>query len=373
VRGRQDGCDARAADASGDAVAAIATVAAAAAPSDATVQNRPMRILSPAFVAPATPTAATPPPLQHRTSDQLREGMVVQVKGAGSDDFAVARLIQDGAQFMARIAGTTMGLANVDINYKRADDQGALGLATFQGTKGWFALSIRSTQGLMQGIERLRTTPWSEWSEQQRQAFVQANETVLHEAAHVTLNGYSQADVNAWHRADRSFEEGLSEVATMTHIGDFMREEFGVDIGDLTNRISQSTSAYTRFSERIQRMLGMGTDGSREALKAAAAFVSDGIRADQRIPEIARRIGLQLGGPDAPQAIVDEIARTLPGFVAEQNGTRTKLMELQAKLVDHRAGRPLGDVDAFLEQLRVEFDHGRPALTPWLNGHDPID
>lgn len=323
------------------------------------------------FVSSA-PTAAAPP-LQDRTPDQLRDGMVVTVKGAGSSDVAVARLIQDGAQYMARVADTTMGLATVEINYKRADDQKALGLATFQGTKGWFALSIRSTQGLLQGIERLRTTPWAGWSEKERQAFVQANETILHEAAHVTLNGYTRDDVNAWHSANRGFEEGLSEVATMTHIRDFMREEFGVDIGDQTNRISQSTSAYTRYSERIQRMLGMGTDGAADALAAAASFVSDKVRADQRIPEMARRIGLQLGGPDAPVEIVAEIARTLPGFVAEQNGTRTKLMELQAALVDHKAGKPIADVDAFIAQLRIEHDRNIPAFRPRTNGFEPIE
>ena len=329
---------------------------------------------SPAALSASTVAAAgTLPPLQQRTPEQLREGMVVAVKGAGSTDLAVARLIQDGAQYMARVADTTMGLATVEINYALADKQGALGLATFQGTKGWFALSQRSTVGLLQGIERLRSTPWAQWTEGQRQGFVQANEVILHEAAHVTLNGYSNADVNAWHEADRNFEEGLSEVATMTHIGEFMRDEYGVDIGDTTNRISQSTSAYTRFTERIQRMLGMGTDGTRDALAAAAAYVSDNVRADQRIPEMARRIGQQLGGVDAPVALVDEIARTLPGFVAEQNGTRTKLMELQAALVDHRAGRPIADVDAFIARLRAEHDAGATTFAPPVNGYEPID
>ena len=299
--------------------------------------------------------------------------MFVTVRGAGSADLAVARLIQDGASYMARVADTTVGLATVEINYAQADKQGALGLATFQGTKGWFALSTRSTKGLLEGIDRLRSTPWEGWTESQRQAFVQANETILHEAAHVTLNGYTSADVRAWQDASRDFEEGLSEVATMTHIRDFMRDEFGVDIGDRTDRISQSTSAYTRYSERIERMLGMGTDGSREAIAAAASFVSDKVRADQRIPEIARRIGVQLGGADAPPAIVAEIAKTLPGFVAEQNGTRTKLMELQAALVDHEAGRPLPDVEAFLAQLRAEFDGASGAYVPRVNGTDPLD
>ncbi len=122
-------------------------------------------------------------PLQDRTADQLKDGMFVTVRGAGSADLAVARLIQDGAAYMALVADTTVGLATVEINYASADKQGALGLATFQGTKGWFALSQRSTKGLLEGIERLRATPWTGWSESQRQAFVQANETILHEAA----------------------------------------------------------------------------------------------------------------------------------------------------------------------------------------------
>ena len=327
---------------------------------------------TPAPIAPSpSRAAAVAPPLQDRTSDQLKEGMVVAVKGAGSADLAVARLIQDGAQYMARVADTTMGLATVQINYAEADRQGALGLATFQGNKGWFALSQRSTKGLLEGIERLRATPWASWTEAQRQAFVQANETILHEAAHVTLNGYTDADVNAWHRANRDFEEGLSEVATMTHIRDFMQDEFGVDIGDQTNRISQSTSAYTRFSERIERMLGMGTDGSAAAVAAAASLVSDTVRADQRLPEIARLIGVQLGGPDAPQAIIDEIAATLPGFVSERNGTRTKLMELQAALVDHHAGVEI-DVAELIARVRAE-DAPNPTLLPApVNGYEPI-
>lgn len=318
-------------------------------------------------------TVATTPYLQDRTPDQLREGMVVAVKGAGASDLAVARLIQDGAQYMARVANTTMGLADVDINYKPADDQKALGLATFQGLKGWFALSMRSTKGIMEGIERLRTTGWSDWTEAQRQAFVQSNETILHESAHVTLNGYTRDDVNAWRDADRSIEEGITEVATMTHIGDFMRDEFGIDIGDLTDRISQSTSAYTRYSERLQRLVGMGTDGSRPAIAAAASAVSDTVRADQRTSEIARRIAQNLGGADAPQPIVDEIRRTIPGFIAEQNGTRTKLMELQAALVDHRAGKPLADVEGFIQDLRARHDAGVPALARRTNGFQPIE
>jgi hypothetical protein len=329
-----------------------------------------MRISVGSPVAPFLHAAA--PFLQDRTPDQLKEGMVVNVKGAGSSDLAVARLIQDGSQYMARVAGTTMGLADVDINYKPADDQKALGLATFRGTKGWFALSMKSTKGLIEGIERLRSTEWSKWTEAQRQAFVQANETILHEAAHVTLNGYTREDVSAWHNADRSIEEGISEVATMTHIGDFMREEFGVEIGDLTDRISQSTSAYTRYSERLQRLVGMGTDGSRAQVAAGASMVGDGVRADQRTAELARRIGLNLGGETAPQAIVDEIRKTIPGFVAEQNGTRTKLMELQAALVDHRNGQPLQDVAGFIRDLRERYDKGLPALSPRKNGHEPI-
>lgn len=321
----------------------------------------------------SAPQGATLPPLQDRTPDQLKDGMLVTVRGAGSEDLAVARLIQDGAQYMARRAGTTMGLATVELNYRRADEQGALGLATFQGTKGWFALSTRSTTGLLEGIDRLRTTEWEDWTEAQRQAFVQANETILHEAAHVTLNGYTQNDVRAWHRASRDIEEGLSEVATMTQIRDFMREEFGVDPGDLTDRISQSTSAYTRYSERLERMLGMGTDGSSAAIAAAAARVSDGVRADERVAELAQRIGTELGGPSAPSQIVAEIAKTIPGFVAEKNGTRTKLMELQAALVDHRAGRPLDDVAGFIEDLRARHDTGAPALAPRINGYEPIE
>ncbi|MCB0879509.1 MAG: hypothetical protein KDC46_11105 [Thermoleophilia bacterium] len=324
--------------------------------------------------APApSPAAAALPPLQDRTPEQLREGMVVNVRGAGSDDIAVARLIQDGAQYMARQADTTMGLATVEINYAPADRQGALGLATFQGTKGWFALSQRSTKGLLEGIERLRSTTWSEWSEAQRQAFVQANETILHEASHVTLNGYTPGDVTAWHRANRDFEEGLAEAATMTHIVDFMRDEFGVDIAGRTDRITQSTSAYTRFSERIERMLGMGTDGSPAALAAAASTVADHVRADERLPEIARRMGLALGGADAPQELVDEIAATLPGFVAEKNGTRTKLMEIQAALVDHAAGHSLDDPGDFVARLRADFDALAGTEPAPVNGYEPID
>ncbi len=328
-------------------------------------------------IAPLAPLAATTtapalPPLQDRTPEQLREGMVVDVRGAGSDDIAVARLIQDGAQYMARVAGTTMGLATVEVNYKRADQQGALGLATFRGNSGWFALSQRSTSGLLEGIERLRTTDWAQWTEAQRQAFIQANETILHEAAHVTLNGYTSEDVRAWRSANRDFEEGLSEVATMTHIRAFMQDEFGIELSELSDRISQSTSAYTRFSERISRMLGMGTDGSRQALAAAASYVGDKVRADERIDEIARRMGAALGGADAPQELVEEIARTLPGFVAERNGTRTKLMEIQAALVDHKAGNTIADPGGLVARLRAEFDDLAGNAPFATNGDEPI-
>ena len=282
---------------------------------------------------------------------ELKTGLVVSVKGAGADDLAVARLIQDGAQFIAKAAGTTMGLAAVDINYRQADSQGALGLATFSGNKGWFGLSTRSTKGIMEGINRLKNTPFSQWSERERQAFVQANETILHEAGHVTLPAYDAANINAWRGAPRSYEEGLTEVVTMTRIGDFMRDEFGVELSPLTNRITQSTSAYTRYSERITRMLEMSGDGSVEDLKAAASLVADGVRADQRLATIAQRISANLGGASAPPELAHEIERTLEGFVDERNGTRTHLMEIQAALVDIKAGRPV-DVNALIAELR---------------------
>jgi len=225
----------------------------------------------------------------------------------------------------------------------------------------------------MEGIARLHATAWDKWSESQRQDFIQANETILHESGHVTLPAYDNANINAWHGAARSFEEGLTEVVTMTHMRDFMKDEFGVDVGDLTNRITQSTSAYTRYTERITRMLGMGTDGTPTAIAAAASLVADGTRADRRFDVIAQRIATNLGGASAPKAIVGEVAKTLEGFVDENNGTRTKLMQLQGALVDGNAGKPV-DVAAVIAAAR-KLDAHNPALgVPGpVNGTDPLD
>ena len=60
-------------------------------------------------------------------------------------------------------------------------------------------------------------------------------------------------------------------------------DEFGVELSPLTNRITQSTSAYTRYTERITRMLEMSGDGAAADLKTAASLVADGVRADQQI------------------------------------------------------------------------------------------
>ncbi len=302
---------------------------------------------------PLQPPASAPslPPLQHRTPEQLRDGLVIRVNGAGSGDIAVARLIQDAAQFVAGAAGTTMGLKDVDINDKSIDRAGALGMATFNGTNGWFGLSERSTRGIMDGIARLRTTPFEAWSAAERAAFLQSNAAILHEAGHVTLPKYDAAAISAWRSANRDFEEGLTEIATMHHLGPFMRSEFGIEVDDLSMRLQQSVSAYTRFTERIQRMIEMGTDGSPVAVAAAAARLADGVSADQRLQGLALLVSQRLGGPSPPPAIVDEIASTLPGFVQEKNGTRTKLMELQAALIDHAAGRTL-DVPAIIEHAR---------------------
>jgi hypothetical protein len=57
--------------------------------------------------------------------------------------------------------------------------------------------------------------------------------------------------------------------------------------------------------------------------------------------------------------------------VAEKNGTRTKLMELQAALVDHAVGRPLVDPAGFVQQLRETFDI-EPYDAP-VNGFEPLD
>lgn len=297
----------------------------------------------PSQVAPSSAKVDQPlPPLQDRTPEQLKDGMFVKVSGAGSDDIAAARLIQDGASFVAKQAGTTVGLKTVSVNDKSIDRAGALGMATFNGNDGWFGLSQRSTQGILDGIKRLRDTPYERWSESDRAKFLQANETILHEAGHVTLQGYDSSQVRAWSGANRDFEEGLTEIVTMGSIGDFMKAEFNINVPQTTDRITQSTSAYTRYTERIKRMIAMGTDGSAAQVNDAARQIGDNTRADQRIPAIAARIATNLGGPGAPKEITDEIAKTLPGFVAEQNGTRTRLMELQSALVDFKAAKDAG-------------------------------
>lgn len=316
--------------------------------------------------------APTLPPLHLRTPEQLKAGMVVEVRGAGSDDLAVARLIQDGAQYVARTAGTTMGLATVTINDRSADAQGALGLATFYGTKGWFGLSMRSTQGVMEGIKRLREKPFDAWTESERQAFIQGNETILHEAGHVTLPAYDGANIGAWRGAPRSFEEGLTEVVTMHRINDFLKDEFAIDVPELSSRITQSTSAYTRYTERIERMLGMGTDGSRARVADAASQVADNVRPDRRLHDIAQRVVTNLGGASAPAQLVDEIARTLEGFVAEQNGTRTKLMTIQAALADHRTGKPV-NLNSLSADLRRLDRHNQGVAPGPRVGSDPIE
>lgn len=319
---------------------------------------------------------ATDPPLQNRTPEQLKDGMVVKVSGAGAEDLAVARLIQDGASYVASTAGTTMGLKTVNINDRSIDSAGALGMATFYGNDGWFGLSQRSTKGLMEGITRLREMPYQKWTEAQRADFLQANETVLHEAGHVTLPGYDGDNIRAWRGADRSFEEGLTEITTMHQVGDFMKAEYGVDVPSLTDRISQSTSAYTRYTERITRMLEMGGSGSRDDTYKAAQLVADNTRADRRLRAIAERIGANLGGADAPKAMVDEIARTLPGFVAEQNGTRTRLMQIQSALVDFK-GTQSFDERGFRSALRkIDRTYGLNAKTlapRERNGDRPLD
>ncbi|MBC7644371.1 MAG: hypothetical protein H7123_04535 [Thermoleophilia bacterium] len=329
--------------------------------------------------APAAPERAAPtqstgvPFLQDRTDAQLKDGLVVNVKGVGAGDFAAARLIQDGASFIAKQAGTTLGLVDVTINDSSADSQGALGLATFNGNKGWFGLSKRSTAGVMEGIARLHATPWDKWTESQRQDFIQANETILHESGHVTLPAYDNPNINAWHGAARSFEEGLTEVVTMAHMRDFMKAEFGVDVGDLTNRITQSTSAYTRYTERITRMIGMGTDGSPAAIANAASLIADGTRADHRFDVIAQRIAANLGGPNAPKVIIDEIARTLEGFIDEKNGTRTRLMQLQGALVDGAAGKQV-DIAALLKSVHaLTAKHPDSQVHGPVNGTKPLD
>lgn len=306
------------------------------------------------------------PPLHLRTPEQLKDGMFVKVSGAGSNDIAAARLIQDGASFIAKQAGTTVGLKTVQINDAGADARGALGTATFNGTDGWFSLSKRSTTGILEGIQRLRTTPFEKWSESDRAKFVQANETILHEAGHVTLPAYDRDNVRAWASASRPFEEGLTEVVTMGAIVPFMKHEFGINVPLLTDRVQQSTSAYTRYSERIKRMLQMGTDGSDAEVLKAAAQIADNTRADKRFEGIAQRISNNLGGVGAPPEITKEIAGTLEGFVAEKNGTRTRLMELQSGLIDFnnaKAGKGTFNLGAVLRRVHeMDVLNKKPVL-----------
>lgn len=311
----------------------------------------------------------TYPPIQDRTPEQLKDGMFVKVNGAGSDDIAAARLIQDGAEFVARQASTTVGLKTVDINDKSIDNAGALGMATFHGNDGWFGLSVRSTGGIMEGLKLLRTTPFGSWTEGQRSDFLQANETILHEAGHVTLSGYGSGDVGAWRGANRSFEEGLTEVATMANIDAFMKEEYGIVVPPQSERIQQSVSAYTRYTERIRRVLAMGTDGTPAQIGVAATAVSDSVPADKRLPEMARRLATNLGPAAPPQQIIDDIAATLPGFVEEKNGTRTHLMQLQAALVDLKAGVPV-DTSALHDEIQRAVRKLAPSP---VNGTTPIE
>jgi hypothetical protein len=268
------------------------------------------------------PAAPKLPPLQLRTPEQLKDGLVVEVRGAVDDALAAARLVQDAAQYVAQRSGTTMGLGRVTLNDKNVDNKGALGTATFVGTTGVFNLSERSTKGIMAGVERLRaagtdpSTGFDSWTAREQQSLV---------------------------------EEASATLSTEALLRDFVREEFAVETPDAAWAIQRNTDAYAGYTTQLRRLVEQATPDAQSAGDLANRIAND-IVPTAREEVLASTLATHLGGSGVPDTVVREIADTVPQFMVERRGSRTRLMEIQAWLTDHKAGRA-DEVDALMARL----------------------
>lgn len=358
-----------------------ASPAPSAGPGAAPVPPKPAPRPTPA--PPPIPAGVTLRPLQLMTERELRRGLHVIVhddaqpppKQGGSqpaggtkprDGFdwgglAVARVVQDAAQFMSQTAGVKPSLKEVTINDRRANDMAAAGYALFRGPNhGAFHLSPMTTRDIVAGLKHLRTEPMSKWSLSDASAFVSANEVILHEADHITLPSYDQGTIDDFYRDPRrrGLEEAFTEIASSGRLTEWFRARYGQDVPADAVRVGSQTGVYTRYVERTRNLLSMAGITDEHQIVDAAQRLGDAVTPSRRFRDLAEQVAKHAGGDKAPIELVDRLERSLPRFIDERpaTGIRTVL----GALGDLRDGRVV-DMPALRARLEEIDEIGRKA------------
>ena len=279
--------------------------------------------------------------------DQASDPTTPKPTPIGKDwaDLAVARLIQDGANFVAGEANVKPSLNRVFVNDAESDKLGAAGYAFLDNKGGGgFSLSNTSTRDLFEGISLLQKQPYETWTAQQQGGFAEGISTVLHELGHITLPAYDKKTRTSWDRhwdLNHGIEEGLTELSSAEQLPRFMKQEFGVDLPAQTADTIKNTAAYTRWTARLTELHDLAGIDDPAAVAAAARKIGDATYPGSRNGTMARAIADRIGGPDAPAELVKDIRTNIPYYSHEISGSRTKLRLALQALEDHQRGNPI--------------------------------
>lgn len=325
-----------------------------------------------------TPGAATPipagitrMPLQQMTPEQLRDGLRVTVRDdasgrlkgstartgsrdAGAGDttmLAVARLVQDAADYMAQTAGVGASLKSVTLNDRKANEIAAAGFARFTGPDaGEFHLSPLTTRDVIAGIEHLRREPIAAWSTTDATAFASANQVLLHESDHITLPSYDRATIDDYYRDPRRrpTEEALTEIASAGRLGDFFRARYGQDLPPATTDLLGTTGVYTRYVQRMRSLLDLAGVHDERQVVDTAQRLGDATVPSQRFRALATAVAGAAGGAAAPPELVSRLEEQIPRWMDERPATGVRT--IVAALADLRNGRSV-DMDALRTRL----------------------
>ncbi len=308
-------------------------------------------------------------PLQARTLEQLRDGMRVKVDGipaAGKpgapselDSMALARLMQDAAVWHAREGATTVALATVklhDVWGDRFSEKPWSWLSKipligdrFGGYQAWanfnkrgeghFQLVDSHSRNLEAGIARMRERPMDQWSTVERNDFLVANATILHELGHLTLKSYDKQQLKAWEKTSTPLDEGLAELVSIEHLPEFMQHEYGVTVTDGDLQLQRAASVYSTYTARLKRLLDLTGAESRDQVVRGARLIASGVDVAERPSALAGMIALKQGAGRAPKQLVDQLTEAIPDYL--DDGASNHVMQIVAGMRDAAAGATL--------------------------------
>lgn len=249
------------------------------------------------------------PPLQRVEGSALASTFPFAVDGSTNSDADRRGLmaIDEAAQWLARDRPAADRPTRVMLRDRNTTSFARAGNA---GRERYVALSDAETSRLVDGIERLRSRPFDEWTQRERNEFVGSNTTILHELGHLRTE-------TGW-----NLEEGLLELAARGSIRNWMDYEYELPLRAADLVMPPDLDGYGNWGMRSGALLIAG--GTSDAVTGATTLLRSRDMSDN-YAAIAANLASRAGAPPLESQQIDEYIATgnLPGSPTFQQALRS--------------------------------------------------